>query len=684
MVCVLAKGHAGDHANSTNRKGSQCATWSEVGGVRSVKAYNKGKIMGEWTEDALGDAAEVCSSRFQHADGKASGVTCELELGHADDHQRTDDRHVTTWQDDRPGGVHTPIAKERAKGQPCACGGLGSLEHEVGAPGCEVSNHDLCVCSGTMYAEHLTDVEGCDNPTENPAHRPAWRTSPDGAVVGVDATAPEDGDPYAEAQAADIADGDNDDPHEDEIRSDEEREFSRKLREDREAHAAAIEDVTDRDLKPVPVYSTIRCAGRDWPVHPAALIFPTPEPQFREVVESIRSEGQKLAIQLLDAPGRPVIDGCSRLRACAELGITPRTEVVSVIDPIRHVISVNLARRHLTESQRAMAAADLATMQSGDNQHTRSVRSDGAPPAISQAQAAALTGASETLTRKAARVKNQAIPEVAQAVRDRKIKVDAAVELVKLEPAKQREMLERATSGSGEMRAGKVRALVRQEAKREIVAKINTGRVAPIPAGQFGVIYGDYPWLFDNSDQHAGSRGHMAYPGMTIEEILEHGRETAKRAAPSGCVVALWFVDAYLHELGRVLGAYGATMWRSIVWDKRTKNGAPKIGMGTGTRGRHELLILARIGEPVHTLNDDPRGTIIEAAVREHSRKPDEFADLLAKHCAGPFLELFAREPREGWVTWGAEADGAKALDVAPAKKSKILTASDKRAGVSL
>lgn len=94
------------------------------------------------------------------------------------------------------------------------------------------------------------------------------------------------------------------------------------------------------------------------------------------------------------------------------------------------------------------------------------------------------------------------------------------------------------------------------------------------------------------------------------------------------------------------------------------------------------MLVLARIGSPVQTLNDDPRGTIIRAAIREHSRKPDEFADLLLKHCCGPHLELFAREPREGWITWGAEADGAKAIEIEP-KRSKIFTASDESARAS-
>ncbi len=414
----------------------------------------------------------------------------------------------------------------------------------------------------------------------------------------------------------------------------------------------------------------IFCNGRSWPVHPAALIFPTPEPQYREIVESIRAEGQKHPIQLIDTPLTPVIDGCSRLRACAELGIEPRTEVIKVDDPIKHVIAVNLARRHLDESQRAMAAADLANIEHGTNQHTKTGGSAGPPP-ISQAQAAQLTGASERLTRAAARVKNLGVPEVAQAVRDRRIKVDAAVELAKLDAPKQREILEKVTQGKSEVRPGKVRALVRQEQKRELVRQINTGRVAPMPAGEFGVILVDYPWHYDNSDQHEGSRGHIGYPPMTMDEVLTHAHEAAKRAAKD-CVIALWVTNAYMFEVGRVIGAYGATHRTMLTWPK------PRMGIGSWGRGQTEHLVIASIGEPAHTLNEI--STLLPAyALREHSRKPDEVAELLAKHCGGPFLELFAREPREGWSTWGAEADGAKALEQPKPKRSKILTDTDRR-----
>ena len=48
---------------------------------------------------------------------------------------------------------------------------------------------------------------------------------------------------------------------------------------------------------------------------------------------------------------------------------------------------------------------------------------------------------------------------------------------------------------------------------------------------------------------------------------------------------------------------------------------------------------------------------LIEAPRREHSRKPDEFFDRVERLVAGPYLDIFARERRPGWTSWGNETD---------------------------
>jgi N6-adenosine-specific RNA methylase IME4 len=40
---------------------------------------------------------------------------------------------------------------------------------------------------------------------------------------------------------------------------------------------------------------------------------------------------------------------------------------------------------------------------------------------------------------------------------------------------------------------------------------------------------------------------------------------------------------------------------------------------------------------------------------REHSRKPDELFHRIEQYCAGPYAELFARQQRPNWDSWGDE-----------------------------
>jgi hypothetical protein len=66
-----------------------------------------------------------------------------------------------------------------------------------------------------------------------------------------------------------------------------------------------------------------------------------------------------------------------------------------------------------------------------------------------------------------------------------------------------------------------------------------------------------------------------------------------------------------------------------------------------GVRGQN-----ARTLQPGRT-----QPNVIVSRKREHSRKPDEQYEIIEACSWGPFLELFARGSREGWTTWGNQAD---------------------------
>ena len=102
--------------------------------------------------------------------------------------------------------------------------------------------------------------------------------------------------------------------------------------------------------------------------HPLADIFPLlAEDHLQELARDIKAHGLLDPIVLHDGK---ILDGRCRYLACQIAGVIPRFEVYAGADPLGLIVSCNIRRRHLNESQRAMVAARLADLQRGANQHS--------------------------------------------------------------------------------------------------------------------------------------------------------------------------------------------------------------------------------------------------------------------------------------------------------------------------
>jgi Domain of unknown function DUF29 len=159
--------------------------------------------------------------------------------------------------------------------------------------------------------------------------------------------------------------------------------------------------------------------------HPLCDLFPAMESQeFAGLVLDIKTRGLQMPIVKM---GDLILDGRHRYRACREADVEPQYEEYTGADPLAYVISVNLHRRHLNESQRAMVAATLATMGHGGDR-----RSDQAAilPLVSQAAAASMLGVSERLLRSAKVVREHGTPELAHRVEGGEITVSLAAKVL--------------------------------------------------------------------------------------------------------------------------------------------------------------------------------------------------------------------------------------------------------------
>jgi N6-adenosine-specific RNA methylase IME4 len=625
IACELQGGHRGDHV--AHVAGVKIETWNDAGELVASYPPCGGLCV------ASGRTCDRAESHggSHRALGRASKVTME-ERG-----------VVYEWTGDgKRGATMLPIgnAVSQLIGNPAA-----KPPAKKATPKPAESDDEA---DGRWHCEALFVADGterkCEARNEHNGPHYAWckvknAMVHDPAWVDVDAD-------------------DAEDPLEDEIRSDEERDLARRMREDREKHARELEASDDEDeaADAAAVIAAVSGAPGErilgYRRHPAAAIWPMLRgARFDKLVESVRTNGLQQDIVLVTVDDETwILDGSNRGRACEVGKVKPRfttytgkTDIDSLMD---YVDAANDHRRHLSKSVRALIAAEAAQLRQGQKQIGKSAG------VSTQAQEAERRQISVRSVGHGAVVREHATARLREAVLEDRIPIDAAAQVARLPAAEQNEIAERALSKESELKSGHVRALVRQKERAAVVRRINSGLVAPVPfvAGGFRVIVIDPPWKYDNSDGHAGSRGHTPYEPMEIEKILEL-RTEIDHAAAEDAILACWITNHHVPFLGRVEEAWGWTHRTMRTWRK------DNVGMGTWPRGETEHLVLMSRGSPVHTLNQLTTYFEAPAPSRDHSRKPSKPYDELAKHAPGPFLEMFAQASREGWTVWGAEVD---------------------------
>jgi N6-adenosine-specific RNA methylase IME4 len=416
--------------------------------------------------------------------------------------------------------------------------------------------------------------------------------------------------------------------------------------------------------------------------HPIANLFPMLADANRESFRKSLADGQNHPIVLHKGK---ILDGRNRERELFELN-KPVSYVVFVGTDraaLDFVMDENLERRHLSESQRAMVAASIATLRLGDNQH-RQPAPIGAPsfefaapdaqaqadqPLVSQSDAADMMSVGRRSVQRAATVQEKGAPELVEAVRKGELAVSAAVEIAeapieqqaaliaalprdaagKLTPDAKKQVRKVAKEVRGEDQAEKKRK--RDEKEQKLGARIRA-----LPEVKAGLIISDFEWHFKvrseetGMDRHAANHYVTAREAHTPEAIVERQAARMEIAAPD-CLHLMWVPAAFSAIGHKVMELQGFTYVSQFVWVK------PGIGTGFWVRECHELLLIGVRGKiPAPAMGDQFRSAI-EAPRGEHSEKPDFQYEIAEKYFPSlPKVELNARRFREGWIQWGNEA----------------------------
>ena len=187
-------------------------------------------------------------------------------------------------------------------------------------------------------------------------------------------------------------------------------------------------------------------ATKPYNIHPLANIFPRmSDEEFKALVDDIRANGLRQPITTYQGQ---ILDGRHRYDAAKQAGreLTDKdfVELKPGDDPLKFVISQNVQRRHLNESQRAIIAAEIANLQKGANQHTIVGSSIDLPTA------AKMLNVGEASVKRARKVFDKAAPEIVEQIRQGKTRVGAVSPTVLKKP-----------------QADQVKALAEEKAKKE-------------------------------------------------------------------------------------------------------------------------------------------------------------------------------------------------------------------------
>lgn len=205
-------------------------------------------------------------------------------------------------------------------------------------------------------------------------------------------------------------------------------------------------------------------------------------------------------------------------------------------------------------------------------------------------------------------------------------------EVAKLEPEKQKQFLQKAVDENLSVRELRTE-IKKTEVKEDVI----------LPSGKYKIIYADPPWQYENSGFENSAESN--YPTMPLQKICDL---PIQDLCTDESVLFLWATNPLLKEAFDVMDAWGFTYKTNFAWIKDKAR-----GWAWWAKSKHELLLVGvkpKSGTP--TKNYDSAFT--EKRENKHSKKPEFVYEMIEDMFPNlKYVELFARNTREGWSGWG-------------------------------
>jgi N6-adenosine-specific RNA methylase IME4 len=385
----------------------------------------------------------------------------------------------------------------------------------------------------------------------------------------------------------------------------------------------------------------------DLTAHPLTSVFPSlADRDYESLKEDILRNGLREPIVTHEGA---IVDGRERYRACCELGIEPEirewNETGSVLDLI---VSLNLRRRHLSESQRSLIAARLTELYAAEEGEARGRRKKSADlrslpeRGKRSVRAAAVMGVSARSVESARRVLRGGTPELVRAVERDEIAVSVAAEATKLPASMQEELVRQGDRA--------LRNAIREHARAERLTRMEQSAARSLSnmGRRFAVLYADPPWSYE----HVASNSRAVENHYPTLEFAELAALPVAEVAANDCILFMWATVPKLAQAIDLMRCWGFEYRSAYVWDKQVS------GMGYWSRVCHENLLIGIRGNPPAPPISARRPSIIRSKRTAHSSKPESVRGIIDALVPGvPKLELFARGSLTvpGWEAWGNE-----------------------------
>jgi N6-adenosine-specific RNA methylase IME4 len=178
---------------------------------------------------------------------------------------------------------------------------------------------------------------------------------------------------------------------------------------------------------------------------------------------------------------------------------------------------------------------------------------------------------------------------------------------------------------------------------------------------RFRTIVADPPWPYDNKDGPRATAEHRPnswdtactgsaprYGSMSMPELKAIG---VKGASDNPAHLYLWTTNSFMVEAHDLARAWGFVPKTIVTWGKTKADGTPSMKTGYYYRGATEHFLFAVKGSM--RLVGEAAPTLFLSNRLPHSVKPAWFYSLVEAQSPGPYLEMFARQQRLGWSSWG-------------------------------